>query len=97
MKQCDTDLKQIAPATRRHEAMRATLKARLQAWAGYCLLVLLFIASLAYVGSGGTLAPDASPVSQAQPPAAALAVELADAGRILRKESVSALSGEEEQ
>ena len=56
MKQCVLELNKIAPASRRREETRARLKAGLAAWAGPCVLALLFLASLAYVAVDDKLA-----------------------------------------
>ena len=47
------------------------LKVAMEEWAGLGILTLLFLASLAYVASGGTLALEASPVLEAEAPTAA--------------------------
>ena len=52
MKQRNEYLMEIAPTSRQPEEMRATPKAGLAAWAGSCILALLFVASLGYVAYG---------------------------------------------
>jgi hypothetical protein len=90
-------MKEIASTARRREGMRATLKAAMEAWAGHGVLVLLFVASVAYVAFGGTLALEASPVPEEETPIAAVAPEPADAGGAVRTEMVSARSETEMQ
>jgi hypothetical protein len=58
------NLKQIASIARRRAGAGATLKAGMTGVAGVVVLVLLFLASLAYVALGGTLALEASPVPE---------------------------------
>ena len=41
-----------------------TLKVAMEEWAGPGILALLFLASLAYVACGGTLAIEASPIPE---------------------------------
>jgi len=97
MRKRNISVKEIAPAARRREGIRATLKDAMDAWAGSCALVLLFLGSVAYVVFGGTLALEASPVSEPETSIAELAPEPADAGDALRKEIVSARSETETQ
>ena len=83
-------------ATRR-DGMRATRKVAIEAWAGSGVLVLLFLASLAYVAFGGTLALEAPPIPEAEASAAAVTAELADVGGAPRNENATARPEEEKQ
>jgi Mn2+/Fe2+ NRAMP family transporter len=76
------------PATRR-DRPRATRKAAIETWAASGVFILLFVASVAYVAFGGTLATEPSPPPEAAAAAAAVTAGLGDAGGALRNESVS--------
>jgi hypothetical protein len=86
--------KEIATTAKRREGIHATLKAATEAWAGPGILILLFLASLAYVAFGGTLALEASPVFEPETPIAELAVITADTGGALRRENLAGSSAE---
>jgi hypothetical protein len=85
-------MKETQSTARRREGMRATLKSAMTGGTGLGVLVLLFLASLAYVALGGTFALEASPVPESETSIAALAPEPVDVGGALRKEIVSARS-----
>lgn len=82
--------KDIATTARRRGGIHATLKAATAAWAGPGILILLFLASLAYIAVGGTLALEASPVPEPETSIAEAALMTADAGGSLRRENLSA-------
>lgn len=86
--------KDIATTASRREGIHATLKAATAAWAGPGILILLFLASLAYVAFGGTLALEASPLPEPETSIAEVAVITADAGGALRRENRSGSSAE---
>jgi hypothetical protein len=81
--------KEIATTAKRREGIHATLKAATEAWAGPGILILLFLASLAYVAFGGTLALEASPVPEPETSIAGVTVITADAGGVRRNERIS--------
>lgn len=85
----------IAAAAKPREGMPPGLKAAIEAWAGPVLLVLLFVASLAYVALGGAFAP----ASAFDPEALieALVMEPRDSGGEARKEDLLARSAGEKQ
>jgi hypothetical protein len=90
-------MKEIVSTPRRREGVRASLKAAMEAWAGFGVFVLLFLASLGYVAFGGTLAVEASPIPEPETSIAAVAAESADVSGALRKEKVLARSATEKQ
>jgi hypothetical protein len=79
------NMMQIASTAKRCEGMYPTLKA----WAGPGILIILFVASLAYVVFGGTLALEASPVPEPDVSIAESALITVDAGRAPRIQTVS--------
>ena len=97
MKKRYASMEEIASTAGRREGIHATLKATMAAWAGSVALVLLFVASLAYVAFGGTLALEASPLADPETATAVVAAKMADVGGALRKENESPRSGNEEQ
>jgi hypothetical protein len=66
--------------------MDATRKGTIKAWAGFSVLLLLCLASLAYVALGGPLALEASPMSAVDTTMAGDWVMTADAGTAARSE-----------
>ena len=82
-------LNQIASIARRRAGAGATLKAGMTGVAGLVVLVLLFLASLAYVALGGALALEASPVPEPETSIAGVTVITADAGGVRRNERIS--------
>lgn len=81
-------VKEIAWAARRREGIRATLKAAMEAWAEPAgILILLFLASLVYVASGGTY--EVVSALEAKTSIAAPAAKPADAGGAPRNEKAS--------
>lgn len=72
--------KENASTATRPDGIGETRKAAMEAWVGSGVFVLLFVASVAYVGFGGTLALEASPIPEPETSAAAVTAELADAG-----------------
>jgi hypothetical protein len=89
--------KEDASTALRRDGMRATRKAATEAWAGCGVFFLLFLASLAFVAFGGTLALEASPKPEPETSAAAVTAEQADVGGAVHIEDVSARPGEEKQ
>jgi hypothetical protein len=89
--------KEDASAATRRDRPRATREAALKTWAGTGVLVVLFVASVAYVAFGGTLASEPTPIPEAAVAAAAVTAGLADVGGALGKESVSATTQEGRQ
>ena len=90
-------MKEIVATAGRREGIRAPLKAAMQAWVGFGVFVLLFLASLGYVAFGGTLAVEASPIPEPETSIAAVAAESAAVSGALRKGKVLARSEAEKQ
>ena len=87
-------MKQIGSTARRREGKRAALEAAMKAWTGPGILILLFLASLAYVAFGGTIALEASPLPEPETAIAEAAVITADAGGALPREHLAGSSAE---
>jgi hypothetical protein len=81
----------IAVTATRREGSDETPIAVIKPWEGLGGLMLLFLASLAYVVSGGAFAPDPSPLPQADTRIAAMAMPTAGAGGAPRKRKISGL------
>lgn len=81
-------MKEMASAAGAHQGKDATPKAAKVGWAGLGILILLFLASLAYVAFGGTLAFEASS-GQPETSIATDAAKSADAAGAPRNEKAS--------
>jgi len=75
---------EIALTVARNEEAGATAQATMADWAGFALLMVLFLASTLYVVFGGAFALEASPLPGAQIPAAVVAPDSAHASRAAR-------------
>jgi hypothetical protein len=87
----DISIRRIAFTEKWRNGVHGTLKASMTGGAGLGILILLFLASLAYVAFGGTLAFEASS-GQPETSIAAVAVKPADVGGAPRNEKVSGSS-----
>ena len=87
-------LKQTASTAGQREPERATREPSMKAWTAPGLLILLFLASLAYVAFGGTLALEASPAPDPGTSMAEVAVVTADASGALRREQPAGSSAQ---
>jgi hypothetical protein len=87
-------LTHIAPAAMQREGTGAALKTAMTGRAGLTVLVLLFLASLAYVAAGGTLAPEPSPIPEPASSMAELAALAAGASNAGRSEKLSGRSAQ---
>jgi hypothetical protein len=90
-------MKEMASTARRRDGTTEMPEGAMAAWVGCGVLLLLIVASVAYVAFGGTIAFEASPLPEAATSMAAVAAEPVDAGGAVRQEIVSARSGTERQ
>lgn len=87
-------LKQTASTAAQREPERTTREHPMKVWTAPGILLLLFLASLAYVAFGGTLALEASPAPDPGTSMAEVAVVTADASGALRREQTAGSSAQ---